>query len=99
MQRRALLLGMAGTAAWPLAVTAQAKPPLPVIGFLSNASSDPAGLLETFKAAMRGLGYVDRQNTRIAFRAGDDTPGSLARLAQALVADKVDVIVACFTPS
>ena len=58
-----------------------------------------AGLLATFKEAMRSRGYVDGQNMRIAFRVGDATPASLARLAEGLVADKVDVIVAWFTPS
>jgi putative ABC transport system substrate-binding protein len=99
MRRRALLLGMAGAAAWPLTTSAQATPAMPVIGFLSIASVDSAGLLATFKEAMRSRGYVDGQNMRIAFRVGDATPASLARLAEGLVADKVDVIVAWFTPS
>src|SRR5215475_6828712 len=90
---------MAGAAAWPLALTAQTKPAVPVIGFLSAGSVDAAALLETFKEAMRGLGYIDGQNMRIAVRTGDATPDSLARLAKELVADKVDVIVACFTPA
>jgi len=99
MHRRALLFGMAGAAAWPLAVSAQAKPDMPVIGFLSTGSVDAAGLLATFKEAMRSRGYVDGQNVRIAFRAADAAPESLSRLAEGLVADKVDVIVAWFTPS
>jgi len=99
MQRRTLLFGIAGAAAWPLAAFAQARSAMPVIGFLCTGSVDAAGLLATFKEAMRSRGYADGQNVRIAFRAADATPGSLTRLAEGLVADKVDVIVAWFTPS
>ena len=99
MRRRALLLGMAGAAAWPLAGTTQTRPAVPVIGFLSTGDVDAAGMPEVFKEAMRNLGYIDGQNVRIAFRAGDATPASLSRLAEGLVADKVDVIVAWYTPS
>jgi putative ABC transport system substrate-binding protein len=98
MRRRALLLGIAGTAAWPLVASAQTKP-VPTVGFLFPGSADSAGMLDSFKEAMRSLGYVDGQNVRIAFRAGDNTPASLSRLAEGLVADKVDVIVAWFTPA
>jgi putative tryptophan/tyrosine transport system substrate-binding protein len=98
MRRRALLFGMAGAAASPLAAFAQAKP-VPTVGFLAPGSAGSARLLDGFKAAMRGLGYADGQNVRIASRAGDDTPASLSRLAEGLVADKVDVIVCLFTPA
>ena len=98
MRRRALLLGMAGAAVGRLAASAQSRP-APVVGFLSAGDVDSAGMPEIFKAAMRRLGYVDGQNVRIAFRAGDATPASLSRLAEGLVADKVDVIVALFTPA
>jgi putative ABC transport system substrate-binding protein len=98
MRRRALLVAIAGAAAWPLAASAQSRP-VPTVGFLSTGDVDSAGMPESFKEAMRSRGYVDGQNVRIAFRAGDATPASLSRLAEGLVADKVDVIVAWFTPA
>src|ERR1700754_2507425 len=98
MRRRTLLLGMAGVATSPLATFAQTRP-VPVIGFLSTGSVDSAGMVDIFQKDMRDLGYVDGQTVRIAFRSGDGTPASLSRLAEGLVADKVDVIVAWFTPS
>jgi putative ABC transport system substrate-binding protein len=37
LQRRELIAGLGGSAAWPLAAAAQ-RPALPVVGFLSNDS-------------------------------------------------------------
>src|ERR1700744_5178310 len=99
MHRRALLFGMAGAAAWPRAVSAQAKPDMPVIGFLSTGSVDAAGLLATFKEAMRSRGYVDGQNVRIAFRVADAAPESLSRLSGGGRAAQGDAIRATVTPS
>lgn len=97
MKRRAVLMGMLGATAWPLLAHAQSK--IPVIGFLVPGNLDPASLLAAFKDAMSGLGYVDGQNLRIEFRAGDGSPASLARLANELVGLKVDIIVTWLTPS
>jgi putative ABC transport system substrate-binding protein len=97
MKRRALLMGIAGTAALPLVAWAQARSP--VIGILVPGNLDPTILLETFRQAMRGLGYVEGRNFRIEFRSGDSDPASLTRLAHDLVDLKVDVIVAWLTPS
>jgi putative ABC transport system substrate-binding protein len=97
MKRRTLLKGMVAAAASPMAALAQAKSP--VIGVLVPGNVDPSGLLNTFREAMRGLGYVEGQNFQIEFRAGDGEPLSLSRLANDLVSHKVDIIVAWLTPA
>jgi putative ABC transport system substrate-binding protein len=97
MNRRAVLIGLAGVGAWPLIAGAQGKPP--VIGFLIAGNAAPTDLLAQFRAEMRNLGYVDGQNLRIEFRAGDATPASLVRLAEDLVGLNVNVIVTWQTPA
>jgi putative ABC transport system substrate-binding protein len=97
MKRRAVRMGMLGAASRPLLAGAQNK--IPVVGFLVPGNVDPTSLLETFRQAMSGLGYVDGQNISIECRAGDASPASLARLANELVAAKVDTIVAWLTPA
>jgi len=97
MKRRTVLKGLLAATAWP--VMAQADARSPVIGVLVPGNVDPSGLLNIFKEAMRGLGYVEGQNFRIEFRAGDGEPGSLSHLANDLVQRKVDVIVAWLTPA
>ena len=97
MNRRVVLIGIAGAAGWPLLAKAQGKPP--VIGFLIAGNAEPTSLLEQFRSEMRNLGYVDGQNLRIEPRAGDATPASLARLADDLVGLNVNVIVTWQTPA
>ena len=97
MNRRVVLIGMAGAAALPLTAWAQGKPP--VIGVLTSGNADSKSLLDRFRAEMNKLGYVDGQNLNIEFRAGDADPASLARLAEDLVGLDVNVIVASLTPA
>jgi hypothetical protein len=62
---------------------------MPVVGFLSNASTD----LAAFREALSKTGYVDGRNVVIDHRAADDRD-RLAELAADLVRRRVAVIVA-----
>jgi ABC-type uncharacterized transport system substrate-binding protein len=84
-------------AAWPLAARAQ-QPNVRRIGALLLGNADA----ETFKTKLRDslqlLGCVEGRNINFEFRAANGNLHLLPKLAAELVALKVDVIVALFTP-
>jgi putative ABC transport system substrate-binding protein len=96
MKRREFIAGL-GAAAWPLAARAQ-QPNVRRIGALLLGNADA----ETFKTKLRDslqqLGYVEGRNINFEFRSADGNLDLLPKLAAELVALKVDVIVALFTP-
>jgi len=87
-----------GLVATPLAAEAQQAAKIARIGYLVlNLAASPH-LTEAFRQGLRDLGYVEGRNLVIEYR---DAAGKLERLpalAAALVALKVDVIVAGGTP-
>jgi hypothetical protein len=68
MRRREFVALLGSAAAWPCSVIAQ-QASIPVVGFLSARShADSAGLLVSFREGLREGGYVEGQNTLIAYR-------------------------------
>ncbi len=67
------------------------------IGFLSASDPEPAWTL--FRQAMTSLGHVEGRSIAYDYRAGTGSAASLDPLAAEMVAKKVDIIVALFTPS
>jgi putative ABC transport system substrate-binding protein len=95
LSRRDLVLAAGAALAWP--GTALAQTAMRAVGVLDIA--DPAALLKEFRAELGKRGYVEGQNIRLEIRSPSGTAKSLAELAKELVALKVDVIVAKFTPA
>src|SRR6516162_8573303 len=92
MNRRELIAGLGGAAAWPVVVRAQQRA-LPVIGFLSLGSPDQlADGLTAFRQGLAGTGHLEGRNVAIEYRWGPVEV--LPQLAADLVRQQVAVIVA-----
>jgi putative ABC transport system substrate-binding protein len=92
-----ILLGCGTVAAWPPAARAQ-QPKVYRIGALVVGNADVHSLRTELREALRKSGYVEGQNLLFEFRSAEEQLDRLPRLATELVALKVDVIVAIYTP-
>jgi len=95
MRRREFIRLFGGVAAtWPLTVRAQ-QSTMPVIGFLSNASSELyANRLRPFRQGLKEAGYVEGQNVAIEYRWAEGENSRLSALAAELIDRHVTVLVA-----
>jgi putative ABC transport system substrate-binding protein len=99
MRRREFILALGGVAAWPLAARAQ-QPVTPVIGFLGGTSAGASKTnLTGFRQGLRQTGYIEGQNTHIAFRWADGRWDRFPELAAELASLPVAVIAAISTPA
>jgi putative ABC transport system substrate-binding protein len=98
VQRRNFMIAAGALLAAPLAAEAQQAGKVPRIGVLASEPMT-AVLQEAFRQGLRDHGYVEGQNIVVEWRAADGRADYANRLAAELVALKVDVIVAIFTPA
>jgi putative tryptophan/tyrosine transport system substrate-binding protein len=97
--RRRDLIGLLGSAAalWPLCAGAQqASSKIPFVGVLWHAASaeEEGVYLQVLVKAFRDLGYVDGKTIRLDHRFPAEDPQRFRTLAQELVDEKPDVIIA-----
>ena len=98
MRRREFITLLGGAAAWPLVARAQQQAKVYRIGALFVGNADVESLRTELREALRKSGYVEGQNLLFEFRSAEEELDRLPRLAAELVALKVDVIVAIYTP-
>jgi putative ABC transport system substrate-binding protein len=94
MKRRHFITLLGGAAvAWPLAARAQ-HGVIPIVGYLSGASSDSLTAYPTvFRRGLAEAGYVESQNVEIEYRWAGDQPDRLPGLATELVSRKLGLTV------
>ena len=93
MQRRQFITLLGGTAvAWPLATRAQKSSPR--IGWLVYGGATLGQIDQSLKDALAQIGLVDGRNIEIVFRYADGKADQLPRLAEELVVQKPDLLLA-----
>jgi putative ABC transport system substrate-binding protein len=94
LRRREVIAGLGGAAVWPLAVQAQQRERLPVIGILG--SSTPAGqgqLVALFIERLRRLGWIDGRTVAIESRWAEGRAERFTEIAAEFVRLNVSLIV------
>ncbi len=103
MNRRDSVLALAALGAAPLATRAQQARKIPVIGWLNpgtrGAVTGPNPVFDGLRAGLRASGYIEGETIRIEERWAQGKPDALPGLAQELVLQKVDLIVAVALPA
>ena len=97
MIRRDFLMLLGATAVWPLAGHAQ-QTKMHRIGALLLGNADAESFRMELREGLRKSGYIEGQNLLFDFRSAEGKLDLLPTLAAELVALKVDVIVALYTP-
>ncbi len=99
MHRRDTLLAFAALSVAPLAADAQPARKIPVIGWLHPGTAGPNPAFDELRAGLRPSGYIEGETIRIEARWAEGKPEALPGLAQELVQQKVDIIVAVSSPA
>ena len=96
MKRRFFIAGLVGTTLWPLVARAQ-QPATKVhrIGWLVTGTPTSYRFsLGAFLDGLKALGYVEGRNISIEYRWAEGNVAQLPKLANELVEQKVDIILA-----
>jgi putative ABC transport system substrate-binding protein len=98
VKRRTFIAGLGSAAAWPVVARAQ-QAAMPVIGFLSAASTDQIikDFIVPFRQGLKESGFVEGQNVAVEYHGSENQPDRTDRLpalAADLVRRRVAVIVA-----
>ena len=93
MRRREFITLLGGVAAWPIGARAQEAAKIPRIGIV-----DDAPMWQTFRQALRELGYVEGQTVNYEYRYSEGAPDRLATVVGELIRRPVDLIATFGTP-
>ena len=91
MRRREFVAVLGAATAWPLA--ARAQQPMPTVGFMSM-SSPKTTLIQLVPASMKAFGWEENRNYLALYQFAEGHADLMPALADELVAQRVDVIVA-----
>jgi len=94
MRRREFIAAL-GAAAWPLMARAQQ---MRVVGALILGNADAETFRKEIREGLSKAGYIEGRNIRFDIRSAEGRLDLLPKLAAELVAAKVDVLVALYTP-
>jgi putative tryptophan/tyrosine transport system substrate-binding protein len=97
MRRREFIAGLGGAAAWPVVACGQQNK-IYRIGVLILGNADAETIRKELPEGLRDSGYVEGKSVSFDFRSAEGRIDILPKLAAELVASKVDVIVAVYTP-
>jgi putative tryptophan/tyrosine transport system substrate-binding protein len=97
MKRRDIITFLGGAAAWPIAARAQ-QTNVHRVGALLLGIADAESFRTELREELRKFGYVEGRNVLFEFRSAEEKLDRLPQLAAELVALRVDVIVALYTP-
>ncbi len=99
MKRRDFLAVLGGAMAWALTARAQ-QPGMPIIGYLSSKDENSeASIIAGVRKGLAEQDFVEGKNVGIVYRWSSGNYDLLPRLADNLVASKVDVIAASGLPA
>jgi putative ABC transport system substrate-binding protein len=93
MRRREFITLLGAVAAWPIGTRAQEGAKIPRIGIV-----DDAPIWQTFRQALRELGYVEGQTVNYEYRYSEGAPDRLATVVGELIRRPVDLIATFGTP-
>jgi putative ABC transport system substrate-binding protein len=102
MRRREFIAGIAGAAAWPIAVRAQQPERVRRVGVLMNVvQQDPSGRAEVMALwqGLKELGWIEGRNIDIEFRWPGGDIERAQTFAKELVGLRPDVLVGRSTPT
>jgi putative ABC transport system substrate-binding protein len=98
MKRRSFITLLGGAAAWPLAARAQQRERMRHVGALILGNADADAFRKELREGLSKAGYVEGRNVQLDIRSAQGKLELLPQLAAELVAAKVDVLVALYTP-
>jgi len=101
VRRREFITLLGGAAVgWPLAVSAQTQPKIPLVGCVVSSTPTLAKpYIEAFRQGLGELGYVEGQSILLEIRWAEGHLERMPELVAELVGLKVDVLVAPSGPA
>src|ERR1051326_6134791 len=97
MRRRKFIALASGAALWPFAAQAQ-QTPVRRVGALILGNADAEAFGKEMREGLSKAGFVEGRNVQFDIRSAQGRLDLLPKLADELVASRVDVIVALYTP-
>jgi putative ABC transport system substrate-binding protein len=100
MKRRELITLLGIAAAWPQALLAQRRSPLPVVGFIHQGTPEPyAHLIADFQRGLAETGFVEGSSVLVEYRWAHAQYDRLPGLVAEVVHRNVNVIAAAGGPA